>query len=116
MLLPFSAEIFFYRKPIDFRKQIDGLMVLVADTLQMNPTSGQIFIFRNKGRDRLKILYYEQSGFWLLYRRLEEGIFSFPPPDDIAMTLTVDQFQWLLSGLDIMEHQPRNNVKYSHFY
>jgi len=57
MLLPFNAEIYFYRQPISFRYQIDGLIRLVSDQLNMNPSSGQIFIFRNKGRDRLKILY-----------------------------------------------------------
>lgn len=51
MLLPFNAEIFLYPKPIDFRKQIDGIVEIVADTLDMNPTSGQIFIFRNKLAD-----------------------------------------------------------------
>jgi transposase len=116
MLLPFNAEIYFYRKPVSFRYQIDGLMRLIADTLQMNPTSGQIFIFRNKGKDRLKILYYERNGFWLLYRRLESGRFKYPEEDEIAMPLTVDQFQWLLSGLDVMAHTPQKEVKYEHFF
>ena len=49
MLLPFNAEIYFYRQPISFRYQIDGLIRLVSDQLNMNPSSGQIFIFRNKG-------------------------------------------------------------------
>jgi transposase len=48
MMLPFNATIWFYRQPIDFRKQIDGLVILVADTLEKNPTSGQLFVFRNK--------------------------------------------------------------------
>tara|TARA_R110002167_G_scaffold359548_2_gene576351 strand:+ start:161 stop:433 length:273 start_codon:yes stop_codon:yes gene_type:complete len=90
MLLPFNAEIFFYRNPVDFRKQIDGLMILIADTLDLNPTSGQIFVFRNKGHDRLKVLYYDTNGFWLLYRRLESGGFKFPGVDDVALALTPD--------------------------
>ena len=73
MILPFKAPIYFYRKPIDFRCGIDGLCLLVADKLKDNPSSGNIFIFRNKGNDRIKILYYENNGFWLLYIRLEQG-------------------------------------------
>ncbi len=75
MLLPFNATVWFYRRPIDFRKQIDGLVILVADTLQKNPTSGQLFVFRNKKADKLKMLYWENPGFWLLYRRFEKGAF-----------------------------------------
>ena len=116
MLLPFNVEIFFYRKPIDFRKQIDGLMILIADQLECDPTSGQIFIFRNKGNDRLKVLYYERNGFWLLYRRLESGSFKFPTTEDMVMGLSVDQFQWLLSGLDVMQYSSRSSSQYSHFY
>ena len=116
MLLPFTAEIYFYRQPVDFRCQIDALALLVADTLQMNPTSGKIFIFRNKGFDRLKVLYYERNGFWLLYRRLEEGKFKYPSIDDKAMTITPDQLQWLLSGLDMSAHQPMKVKDYGCFY
>ena len=116
MLLPFNAEIYFYRQPISFRYQIDGLIRLVSDQLNMNPSSGQIFIFRNKGRDRLKILYSERNGFWLLYRRLESGHFKYPDPSDRTMSLTVDQFQWLLSGLNMMDHLPKKSTRYHHFY
>ncbi|WP_371877096.1 IS66 family insertion sequence element accessory protein TnpB, partial [Microbulbifer sp. 2205BS26-8] len=48
MWLPFNTKVWFYRQPIDFRKQIDGIVLLVADTLHKDPTSGQIFVFRNK--------------------------------------------------------------------
>ena len=116
MLLPFNAEIFFYPKPVDFRKQMDGLVALIADTLAMNPTSGQIFIFRNRGRNRLKVLYWDKNGFWLLYRRLESDRFCFPEINDTAMLLTSEQFQWLLSGLDIAEHKAIKNQKYDYFY
>jgi transposase len=74
MLLPFNTTIWFYRQPIDFRKQIDGIVILVADTLQKDPVSGQLFVFRNKKADKLKMLYWENQGFWLLYKRFEKGI------------------------------------------
>jgi transposase len=116
MLLPFNAEIFFYPKPVDFRKQMNGLTILIADTLAMNPTSGQIFIFRNRGYDRLKVLYWDKNGFWLLYRRLESGKFCFPKIDDSAMSLTSEQFQWLLSGLNIADHKPIKTQNFSYFF
>lgn len=115
MLLPFNAEIFFYPKPIDFRKQMDSLIIMVNDVLSMNPTSGQIFIFRNKKSDRIKVLYWDRNGFWLLYRRLASGKFIFPQQSDIAMTLTLEQFQWLLSGLNLEDHKPIKAKEYKHF-
>jgi transposase len=68
-MLPSNTTIWFHRQPIDFRKQIDGLVLLVADTLDKDPTSGQLFIFRNKKADQLKILYWEDDGFWMFYKR-----------------------------------------------
>ena len=115
MLLPFSAEIFLYPKPIDFRKQIDGIVEIVADTIDMNPTSGQIFIFRNKLADKLKILYWDRNGFWLLYRRLEQGSFVIPNKES-AMSITLDQFNWLLSGLSLEEYMPIQSQKYNLYY
>jgi len=56
MLLPFNITIWFYLQPIDFRKQIDGIVILVADTLQKNPVSGQLFVFRNRKAGKLKML------------------------------------------------------------
>ncbi|GAA5444719.1 hypothetical protein Misp06_02909 [Microbulbifer sp. NBRC 101763] len=52
MWLPFNSKVWFYRQPIDFRKQMDGIVLLVADTLHKDPTSGQLFIFRNKKADK----------------------------------------------------------------
>lgn len=116
MLLPTNSEIYFYRRPVDFRNQIDGLVTIISDHLKMNPTDGQIFVFRNKGFDRVKVLYYDRNGFWLLYRRLEDGRFNFPDVDDVTMAINQDQFNWLLSGLSMTEHKPMKACNYSHFY
>jgi len=116
MLLPFSAEIYFYPTSVDFRKQMDGLIILISDALQMNPTSGQIFIFRNRKADKLKIIYWDNNGFWLLYRRLEKDKFKFPAPSDVSLQITTEQFQWLLSGLDISNYVTKKELKYSEFF
>ena len=116
MFLPFNGEVWFYRLPIDFRKQIDGLVLLVADTLQKDPTAGQLFVFRNKSADKIKILYWEDNGFWLLYKRYESSRFKFPAIHDGAMELTKQQLQWLLSGIDFTQHKQTKKLKANHFF
>jgi transposase len=116
MLWPFNTSIWFYPKPIDFRKQMDGLVMLVADHLKLNPTSGQLFLFRNRHSNKIKLLWWDRNGFWLCYKRLEEGKLKFPSIQDTAMQLTVDQFHWLLSGLDFVKQQLLPEVKACNFY
>jgi transposase len=116
MLLPFNTTIWFYRQPIDFRKQIDGIVILVADTLQKDPVSGQLFVFRKRKADKLKMLYWESGGFWLLYKRFEKGIFKFPGVVDETMELSMQQLQWLLSGIDFTQQKRPEKCQHSHFY
>ena len=84
-MLPSNSKIWFYRHPIDFRKQIDGLVLLVADTLEKDPVSGQLFIFRNKKADKLKMLYWEDDGFWMFYKRRESSRHKFPAKLDATI-------------------------------
>lgn len=116
MLFPMSSAIWLHPEPIDFRKQIDGLVLIVADHLQLNPTSGQLFLFRNRSASKIKILWWDRNGFWLLYKRLEKGKFKFPSQTDRAIELTRDQMAWLLSGLDCLSHALLPEVKASNFY
>jgi len=95
-----NSQIWFYPQTIDFRKQMNSLMLLICD-LDMNPGSGAIYIFRSKTKDKLKILIWEKNGFWLLYRKLAKGQFRFPDKHDQSVQLTSDQLSWLLSGLDL---------------
>lgn len=116
MLLPFNTDIWLYPNPVDFRKQMDGLIMLVADHLKLNPTSGQIFLFRNRHANKIKLLWWERNGFWLCYKRLEQGRLKFPAITDKAMQLTSEQFSWLLSGLDFIKHELLPEVKATNFY
>lgn len=106
--------IWFYPQPIDFRKQIDGLIVLVADHLQLNPSSGQLFLFRSRAANKIKMLWWDRNGFWMFYKRLEKGRLKFPPASDTTLSLTREQLSWLLSGLDCLKHSslPEINPKY----
>ena len=116
MLLSFSEPIWFYPQPIDFRRQIDGLVLLVSDCLEMTPTSGQLFLFRNRSMNKLKMLWWDRNGFWLFYKRLEKGRFIFPSLSEAKLELTRDQLSWLLSGLDCLRQPVLSEVKPSNFY
>ncbi len=116
MLPTFNGNIWLYPTPIDFRNQIDGIVMLVADHLQLNPTSGQLFLFRNRHANKIKMLWWEKNGFWLCYKRLEKGKLKFPPVIDKALELTRDQLTWLLSGLDYTKQLSLPDVKATHFY
>lgn len=116
MWLSFSAPIWFYPQSIDFRKQIDGLVLLVADHLQLNPSSGQLFLFRNRSSNKVKLLWWDRNGFWLFYKRLEKGRFIFPGLSEGALELSRDQLGWLLSGLDCWREPMLPEVKATNFY
>jgi len=116
MFLSFNTSIWLYPEIVDFRKQIDGLVLLVADHMQKNPTSGQLFLFRNRSSNKVKILWWERNGFWLFYKRLERGRFQFPRLNAEAMELTRDQLSWLLSGLDCLSQPLLPEVKATNFY
>lgn len=116
MLSSYNAPIWLYPKPIDFRKQIDGLVILVADQLELNPASGQLFLFRNKGANKIKMLWWDRNGFCLLYKRLERGKLIFPSKQEEVMELTRDQLSWLLSGLDYQRHTLLSEVKAINFF
>jgi transposase len=115
MLMTFSAPIWFYPQPVDFRKQLDGLILFVADQLHRNPASGQLFIFRNRSRNKIKMLWWDRNGFWLFYKRLEKGAFQFPQPDAHLLELTRDQLGWLLSGLNCLNHKLLPEIKPTNF-
>ena len=116
MLLSFNAPIWLYPQPIDFRKQIDALIVLISDHLQLNPTSGQLFLFRNRTANKIKMLWWERNGFWLFYKRLEQGKLKYPGINDNVVELTREQLSWLLSGLDYSKHALLPEVTATNFY
>ncbi len=102
----------------DMRKSINTLGLLVEDVLELNPVGPHWFVFCNRRRDKLKILQWDTNGFWLHYRRLENGKFKWPghQKDTIAMEITARQLRWLLDGLNwqnAVAHQPLQGLKIS---
>ena len=115
MYFGFSEKIWLYREPVDFRKQIDGLVHLIADELQANPASGQLFIFRNKSGGKIKLLWWELNGFWLMYKRLEKGRFKFPITGNRVWILSKNELSWLLTGLDFSRQKKPIKVTATQF-
>src|SRR5207237_3404610 len=73
-----AVRIYLATGATDLRRSIDGLSALVREQLALDPLSGHLFLFRNRRGDRLKILAWDRSGFWVLYKRLEQGTFEWP--------------------------------------
>jgi transposase len=110
-----NMKVLMHLPPVDMRKSINGLSILVTEVLKENPTSEQLFVFRNKSSNKIKLLYWERDGFWLFYKRLEKSRFKFPKMGDkIQMTMT--QMRWLLDGLDIGQMKERSELNYQYFY
>jgi len=99
--------------PTDMRRSIDGLSIMVQMTFKLDPFTDALFVFCNKNKDKIKILYWEHNGFWLYYRRLERGRFKWPQTDVSTETIQVTEreLRWLLDGLDIHEKGAHKAVK-----
>lgn len=107
------SDIYLHRDVVDFRKAINGLMIIVENDMQLSPFNGALFVFCNKGRDKLKVLYWDQTGFCLWYKRLEKDKFKWPRQSDISiMNLSEQQWDWLLSGLDFTQMKGHQSVSY----
>ncbi len=100
-MLPDSAKVFLASQPIDMRKSYQGLSVLAEQALIQDPFSGHLFVFYNKRRDRLKILYWHMNGFCILQKRLEKGRFQITCSSQSPSTgITGYQLQGLIQGID----------------
>lgn len=96
---------------IDMRKSIDGLTAIVQLTFDLDPFSTALFVFCNKNKDKIKILQWEQNGFWLHYKRLEKGRFKWP--ENIkgeTLTISSRELNWLLDGLNLEQKQAHKKV------
>lgn len=111
-----SVSILLCRAPCDMRKSIDGLSLLISSEFHYEPTDGRIYVFMNKSRDKIKLLYWDKNGFCLWYKRVEKEKFIMPKIDGETLVLTPSQFQWLLSGLNIEKVKGFKALKYKHFY
>jgi transposase len=116
MWLTGNLQIWLYSQPLDMRKSIDGLSIVVSEQLEKNPCSAEVFVFYNRGLDKLKILYWDKNGFCLWYKRLEKGRFLLPSIKDKSFSLTIEELRWLLDGLRIEELKGNPKLSYETFY
>ena len=112
-----SSELKFhlYNQPTDMRKSFDALSGLVQNNLGSNPGNGDVFIFINKPRNKVKLLHWQSGGFVLYYKRLEEGTFEVPRYDGKVGSVTVGyaQMAMLIDGLSIKNIQKRKRYRTS---
>lgn len=110
-----ALQVMLYQKPVDMRKSIDGLSQVVIDYLSSDPGDGTVYIFINRGRDKIKLLYWERNGFCIWYKRLEKQKFIIPQIRGEVLVLTPEQFNWLIDGLDVSKLTGFKRLKYKCF-
>lgn len=95
----------------DMRKQINGLAAIIESSFNLDPFNGELFVFCNRSRDRLKILEWDGDGFWLYFKRLEKGHFRWPEPgEEATMTLSGEELGILLGNSRVELKIRRNEV------
>lgn len=98
---PPSVRVFLSTQPADMRYGFDSLAARVRQTLGQDPLSGHLFVFLNRPRNRAKILVWDRTGYWLLYRRLEEGTFRLPAHEGESLELSAAELSLILEGIDL---------------
>lgn len=118
-VLPFpdNPRVYIAVQAIDFRLGINGLCLLIRQRLNGDAAESALFLFTNKRRDRVKLLYWHRNGFCLWMKHLEEDRFFWPKATvnsdaHAVVTLTLQQLEWLLEGIDISKIQPHQTRRY----
>ncbi|GBE11746.1 IS66 Orf2 like protein [bacterium BMS3Bbin14] len=106
------AQVYIAPGATDMRKSINGLSVLVAEQLELDPLSGHLFAFCNRRRDIVKILYWDRNGFCLWHKRLEKDRFQWPETEDDVLHVQGHELAWLLDGLCLDQHTAHRRLEY----
>ena len=104
-----QVMVYLYAEPVDMRKSIDGLSVLVEQEMDLSPSTDALFVFCNRGRDKIKLLCWERNGFIVWYKRLEKQRFRWPRIGE-TLSLTGQELNWLLDGFDIFNNRPHASL------
>ncbi len=107
-----EVQVYLYSEPVDMRKSMNGLSILVEQEMELLPTMDALFVFCNRGRDKVKLLCWERNGFIVWYKRLEKQRFRWPSVNE-TMHLTGQELNWLLDGFDIFNNQPHSPLNFS---
>lgn len=113
MHLPASVRVYLCTSPCDMRRSFDGLHALVTNCMQLDAFAGHLFVFSNRRRDRVKILYWDRDGFAVWAKRLEEGTYAIPFTADGEQRreITAQELGAILSGIDLSEAKRRKRYR-----
>ena len=113
--LPPQIRVFLYRQPTDMRKSFHGLVALTESALKQDPLSGSFFVFVNRRRDRIKILYWGQTGFCIWYQQLQRGTYQLPDHESLgeqeSLEVTRSQLSLILDGIDLTSVRQRTRFQ-----
>ena len=113
--LPSQIRVFLYRHATDMRKSFNGLLALTESKIQQDPLSGSLFVFVNRRRDRIKILYWGQTGFCIWYQQLQQGTYQLPTHDTLgeqdSIEVTRAQLSLILDGIDLSSVRQRRRFQ-----
>jgi transposase len=111
--LPASVRVYLCLSPCDMRRSFDGLHALVRDHLQLDAFAGHLYLFANKRKDRLKILYWDRDGFAIWAKRLEQGSYAIPggEPGAQRLEIAIEELSALLSGIDLSTTERRKRYR-----
>ena len=102
-----GTRIFLVAGPTDLRKGFRGLPAIVQNEVGKDPLSGQIFLFSNRKRNCVKVLYWDSNGYWVCSKRLQKGTFSWPEVGGMSLEMTREELVLLLGGIDLSETKRR---------
>ncbi len=111
--IPSTVSIFLYTEPTDLRKGFDGLSGIVRSELAADPLDGSLFLFINRRRDRLKILHFDGSGYWLYYKLLEAGTFEVIASESKCLQIDSTQLAMLLGGVSLVRVKRRKRYQHA---
>ena len=107
-------HVYLCREPIDFRKSINGLSILVEQALELNPFGSALTVFINRQRTRIKVLTWHRNGFCLWMKRLEAEKFAWPRDRESAtQMISLHELEWLLEGFDLWANKPHKTLDYA---
>lgn len=106
-----SLKVYLYQHPVDMRKSMNGLSMIVEQEMSLSPFAKSIFVFMNKRRDKVKMLIWEKNGFVVWYKRLEKARFKWFK-DEQSKTISVKELNWLLDGYDVFKFKPHQPLKF----
>jgi transposase len=114
LTLPSSVQAFICLQATDLRKSFDSLAAMTASIIRKDPLSGHLFVFLNRGRNRVKILFWDRTGYCLYYKRLEAGTFIIPGlygSDVYSIAISLPELMLILEGIDLSGARRRKRYR-----